>query len=67
MAERVKVGTIRTIHRQLLADGYQVPETALRCWVKTSDLPARFSGKTAYVSYDRAVTLLMGPPDDVPA
>lgn len=66
MAEKIKVGTIREIHRQLLDEGYKVPETALRRWVKTGELPARFSGNTAYVAYERAVALLMGP-DDVPA
>ncbi len=58
--KRIKVGTIREVHRQLLNEGYMVPETALRRWVKTGELPARFSGKTAYVSYEKAVTLLIG-------
>lgn len=57
---KIKVGTIREVHRQLLDEGYKVPETALRRWVKTGELPARFSGKTAYVSYEKAVILLVG-------
>ncbi len=63
---KIRVGTIREIHRQLLAEGYQVPETAIRRWVKSGELPARFSGNTAYISYDRVVALLMGT-DGIPA
>ena len=54
----LKVGTIREIHRQLVENGYHIAETAIRRWVKSGELPACYSGKTAYVSYDKAVALL---------
>ncbi len=53
-----KVGTIRQVHRQLLDNGYQVSECALRKWVKQGILPAVYSGSKALISYDRVIEFL---------
>ncbi len=53
-----KVATIRQIHRQLLNNGYQVSECALRKWVKQGILPAVYSGSKALISYDRVIEFL---------
>lgn len=55
-----KVGTIRQIHRQLVCNGYQVSECALRKWIKQGILPATFSGTKALISYDRVRGILDG-------
>ena len=57
----IRVGTIRTIHHALVNDGYAVSESALRCWVKTRQLPAVYNGTVAYISYDNVVKLLTEP------
>lgn len=54
----IKIGTIRQIHRQLLDNGYQVSECALRRWIKQGILPATFSGSKALISYDRVIEFL---------
>ena len=45
-----ETGTIRQVHRQLLATGYQISEYAIRRWVKQGIIPAAYSGSTAYIS-----------------
>ena len=56
----IKVGTIRQIHRRLLAEGYRISEYALRQWVRSGQVPAVHSGITAYINYDMVVALLTG-------
>lgn len=55
-----KVGTIRQIHHQLVCNGYQVSEHALRLWIKQGSLPAVFSGTKALISYERVKDILDG-------
>ena len=59
--EDIRVGTIRAIHRALIADGYAISECALRSWVKTGMLPAVYNGAVAYISYDNVVKMLTMP------
>lgn len=61
--KKIKVGTIRQIHRRLKDNGYPVSENALRRWVKAGTLPAVFSGNVAYISYKAAKQLLKAPSD----
>ncbi len=53
-----KVGTIRQIHRTLVAHGYHISERALREWVRSKQIPAVYSGNTAYVCYDNVIAYL---------
>lgn len=53
-----KVGPIKKIHQQLVHDGYQVSECALRRWIKQGALPAVYTGTKALISYDRVIALL---------
>lgn len=55
----IKVGTIRQIHKVLLANGYQVSENALRQWVRCGRVPAAYSGHTAYISYEKVIEYLL--------
>jgi len=55
----IKVGSIRQIHKALLAAGYCISENALRRWVKLGVIPASYSGNTAYIAYDAVVNYLM--------
>ena len=57
---RLKVVSIRKIHKALVSDGYCISEDALRKWVKQGLISASYSGNTAYVSYDSIVTYLLG-------
>ena len=54
----LKVGTIRQIHRALVANGYHVSENALRQWVRSKQLPSAHSGNTAYISADMVIDYL---------
>ena len=63
MAIRTKVGSIREIHRQLVAEGYNISEYALRQWVKDGRVPAVYSGKKAYIRYDSATNAVTGSSD----
>ena len=58
----IKAGTIRQVHRALVADGYRISENALRQWVRSEQVPAVYSGSTAYINYDMVVALLTGEP-----
>ena len=54
----LKVGTIRQVHRALVANGYHVAENALRQWVRSGKIPSTHSGNTAYISYDIVISYL---------
>ena len=54
----LKVGTIRQVHRALVANGYHVAENALRQWVRSGKSPSTHSGNTAYISYDIVISYL---------
>ena len=56
----VQFGSIREIHKALVADGVLLSEYALREWVKKGLIPAVYSGKKAYVRYDNVVAFLSG-------
>lgn len=56
----VQFGSIREIHKALVADGVLLSEYALREWVKKGLIPAVYSGKKAYVRYDNVVAFLNG-------
>jgi len=56
----VRFGSIREIHKALVADGVLLSEYALREWVKKGLIPAVYSGKKAYVRYDNVVAFLNG-------
>lgn len=58
----LKVGTIRQIHRALTQNGYYVSEHALRQWVRSGQIPAVYSGKTAYITYEKVVAYLGSDP-----
>lgn len=53
-----KVGTVRQIRRQLLENGYQISEYALRLWIKNGSLPAVYSGKKALISYQKVLDII---------
>ena len=53
-----KTGSIREIHRSLVANGYHISENTLRTWVKQGVVVAAFVGKKAYVNYDNVVSVL---------
>ena len=53
-----KVGTIRQIHRTLVEHCYHISEHALREWVRSKQIPAVYSGNTAYVCYDNVIAYL---------
>ena len=53
-----KVGTIREIHHQLLAEGYHVTQYALRRWIKSGQLPVVYSGNKALISYDKVLSII---------
>lgn len=53
-----KVGTIRQIHKTLVDNGYHISEHALRGWVRGKQIPAVYSGNTAYVCYDKVIAYL---------
>lgn len=57
-----KVGTIHQIHQQLVQDGYQVSECALRRWIKEGRLPAVHTGNKALISYSKVLDILEGIP-----
>ena len=61
----LKVGTIREVHQQLVKNGYCIAETAIRRWVKSGVLPVCYSGRTAYISYDKVVGLLTADVDHI--
>ena len=63
----VRFGSIREIHRALVADGYKLSEYALRVWVKGGLIPAVYSGKKAYIRYDSVVDFLSGNAPQQPA
>ena len=46
----IETGTIRQVHRYLLATGHQISEYAIRRWIKLGLIPAAYSGSTAYIS-----------------
>lgn len=51
-------GTIRTVHRLLLAKGYPVSEHSLRMWIKEGRIPAVYSGKRAYITLENVLHFL---------
>ena len=53
-----KVGTIRQIHKALVEHGYHISEHALRGWVRNKQIPAVYSGNTAYICYDNVIAYL---------
>lgn len=53
-----RVGSIRQIHRRLLAEGYQISEYALRQWIKAGMLPAVYSGNKAFIAYEKVLEVL---------
>ena len=54
------INTIRGTIERLREDGYNIPETALRGWVKNGEIPARQSGKTYYIYYPHVIGYLTG-------
>ena len=54
----IKVGTIRRIHHRLTEEGYQISENALRQWIRCGQIPATYSGNTAYISYEKVIKFL---------
>ena len=63
----VQFGSIREIHKALVADGVLLSEYALREWVKEGRIPAVYSGKKAYIRYDNVVAFLSGNAPQQPA
>lgn len=53
-----ETGTIRQVHRHLIATGYHVSEYAIRRWVKLGMIPAAYSGSTAYISVSNVRRIL---------
>lgn len=51
-------GTIRTVHRLLLAKGYPISEHSLRVWIKEGRIPAVYSGKRAYITFENVLRFL---------
>lgn len=56
-------GSIREIHRRLVSEGIHISEYALRSWVKSGVIPAKYSGKKAFLLYSDVLTFLN---NDVP-
>lgn len=54
----IKAGTIRQIHRALVANDYRISENALRQWVRCGEIPAVRSGNTSYICYEQVVNYL---------
>lgn len=54
----LQVGTIRQVQRQLNEEGYCISENALRRWVKSGQIPAVYSGVTAYIALDTVINFL---------
>lgn len=55
-----QAGTIRRIHCRLVQEGYQISEYALRSWVRSGDIPAKYSGKKALILYSDVMDFLNG-------
>ena len=55
------VGTLRQIHQQLVDDGYQISEYALRRWIKEGKLPHICTGNKSLISYERVLEILGCP------
>lgn len=56
--ESLNCGTIRTVHRLLLAKGYPISEHSLRVWIKEGRIPAVYSGKRAYITFENVLRFL---------
>ncbi len=57
-AMNMKAGTIRQIHRALVANGYHISENALRQWVRCGQIPSAHSGNTSYICYGQVINHL---------
>ena len=53
-----KTGSIREVHRRLVAEGYRISEHSIRQWVKRGLIPAAYVGRKAYINYDAVVFVL---------
>lgn len=53
-----EVDSIRATAQRLKSEGINIPEAALRRWVKQGMLPAAYSGKRAYIKYSAVLQLL---------
>jgi len=53
-----KIGTIRQTVEHLHAEGYGISENALRFWVKSGQIKAKFVGRKAYINYDAVISFL---------
>ena len=62
----IKVGTIREIHRQLVAEGYDISEYRLRIWTKQGVLPSIHLGTKSLISYRKVLELLEEALEAVP-
>lgn len=51
-------GSIRQIQRQLVSEGINVSEHALRSWVKSEQIPVKYSGKKALLLYSDVLAFL---------
>lgn len=51
-------GSIRKIQRQLVSEGINVSEHALRSWVKNEQIPVKYSGKKALLLYTDVLKFL---------
>ncbi len=51
-------GSIRQIQRQLVSEGINVSEHALRSWVKSGQIPVKYSGKKALLLYSDVLKFL---------
>ena len=54
-----QTGTIREIHQRLLSEGHKIHQNTLRSWIKQGVLPAAYSGRTAYITYDNVLGIIM--------
>lgn len=51
-------GSLRQIQRQLVSEGVNVSEYALRTWVKNGKIPVKYSGKKALLLYSDVLAFL---------
>lgn len=54
------VATINETLKRARAEGIPLPETALRRWVKSGEIPAVYSGKKALIYWPNIVKFVCG-------
>lgn len=60
MTNCFQTGTIPQTLQRLKEEGYCVTQCALRSWVKTGKIPARYCGNKAYLYYPNVILFLQG-------